>query len=390
MSGNFDFLSKEFPALATFGNQAESYCKEDSNSALIKVGMIGESIVDMIYGFTGVEEPADQKAVTKINRLASEGYLPQQIVSVLHEMRKARNQAVHEGYESVELASGLVRLAYSVCLWFVMAFGNEQYEMRPYAEPADAKSEAGADVPKKTSDAEDEKLAEEAKEKAKAAPKVSKAERVKRILEAENQRPKTEKETRLLVDAAMRDAGWEADTETIRHSKGARPKKGHNMAIAEWPTDSSIGDGGYVDYAFFVDETMVGTVEAKAERKDVLSVLDVQCKDYSSHIRQVDYRYVDIEYDGRYQVPFTFATNGRPYLKQYETKSGIWSLDLRDPSNAPKPLRGWPRPQALMRMLQEDVKAANQRLADEPYDLLRDKDGLNLREYQIKAVAAAE
>lgn len=390
MSGNFDFLSKEFPALATFGNQAESYCKDDSNSALIKVGMIGESIVDMIYGFTGVEEPVDQKAVTKINRLASEGYLPQQIVSVLHEMRKARNRAVHEGYESVELASGLVRIAYSVCIWFAMAFGNEHYEMRPYTESVDSNPEAEADMPKKTSEAEDEKLAEEAKEKAKAAPKVAKAERVKRVLEAENQRPKTEKETRLLVDAAMRDAGWEADTEKIRHSKGARPKKGHNMAIAEWPTDSSIGDGGYVDYAFFVDETMVGTVEAKAERKDVLSVLDVQCKDYSSHIRQVDYRYVAIEYDGRYQVPFTFATNGRPYLKQYETKSGIWSLDLRDSSNAPKPLRGWPRPQALMRMLQEDIKAANQRLADEPYDLLRDKDGLNLREYQIKAVAAAE
>jgi type I restriction enzyme R subunit len=390
MSGNFDFLSKEFPALATFGNQAESYCKDDSNSALIKVGMIGESIVGMIYSFTGVEEPADQKAVMKINRLASEGYLPQQIVSVLHEMRKARNRAVHDGYESVQLASDLVRIAYSVCLWFAMAFGREQYKMRPYAEPVDDKSGTASDVPKKTSDAEDEKLAKEAKKQAKVAPKVTKAERVKRVLEAENQRPKTEKETRLLVDAAMRDAGWEADTETIRHSKGARPKKGHNMAIAEWPTDSSIGDGAYVDYAFFVDETMVGTVEAKAERKDVLSVLDVQCKDYSSHIRQVDRKYITIEYDGRYQVPFTFATNGQPYLKQYETKSGIWSLDLRDPSNAPKPLRGWPRPQALMRMLQEDVKAANRRLADEPYDLLRDKDGLNLRDYQIKAVAAAE
>ncbi|MBQ3301015.1 MAG: DEAD/DEAH box helicase family protein, partial [Eggerthellaceae bacterium] len=303
---------------------------------------------------------------------------------------KARNRAVHEGYESVELASSLVRITYSVCLWFAMAFGSEQYEMRPYTEHVDAEPGAKTNLPEKTSEAEDEKLAEEAKAKAKAAPKITKAERVKRVLEAENQRPKTEKETRLLVDAAMRDAGWEANTETIRHSKGTRPKSGHNMAIAEWPTDSSIGDSGYVDYALFVDETMVGTVEAKAERKDVLSVLDVQCKDYSSHIRQVDRCYITVEYASKYQVPFTFATNGRPYLKQYETKSGIWSLDLRDPSNAPKPLRGWPRPQALMRMLQEDIKAANRRLADEPYDLLRDKDGLNLREYQIKAVAAAE
>lgn len=389
LSGNFDFLNAEYPALAAFGNQAESYCKSDSNSALIKLGMIGETIVDMIFGYTGVEEPYSQKAVDKINKLSNEGYLPQQITDILHEFRKTRNKAVHDGLESVELATGFVRIAYSVCLWFAMAFGDGQYEMRPYVEPESGK-QADDTKPAKTSEEEDEKLAQEAQDKAKAAPKVTKAERVKRVIEAENQRPKTEKETRLLVDAAMRDADWEADTETIRYSKGVRPKKGHSMAIAEWPTDSSIGDGGYVDYALFVDETMVGTVEAKAERKDVLAVLDGQCKDYSSHIRQVDYQYVALEFGGQYQVPFTFATNGRPYIKQYETKSGIWFLDLRDPSNAPKPLRGWPRPEALMRTLQEDVEAANQRLADEPYDLLRDEDGLNLREYQIKAVEAVE
>lgn len=55
----------------------------------------------------------------------------------------------------------------------------------------------------------------------------------------------------------------------------------------------------------------------------MLSVLDVQCRDYSSHIRQVDRKYITFEYDGHYHAPFTFATNGRPYLKQYETKSGI-------------------------------------------------------------------
>lgn len=390
MGGNFDFLNLEFPALATFGNQAEGYCESDPNSALIKLGMIGETIVDMIFDYTDVEEPSDQKAVTKINRLASEGYLPQQIVDVLHEMRKARNKAVHEGYESAELANGLVRIAYSVCLWFAMAFGSERYEMRPYEERSPEGLEKVGERIEKTTEAQDEKLAQEARRQAKAAPKIAKAERVKRVAEAENQRPKTEKETRLLVDAAMRNAGWEADTDTIRHSKGARPEKGRNMAIAEWPTDSDIGDGGYVDYAFFVGETLVGTVEAKAERKDVLSVLDVQCKDYSSHIRKQDIRYAVVSLDGKYQVPFTFATNGRPYLEQYKEKSGIWSLDLRDPSNAPKPLRGWPRPDALMRLLQADIAAANKRLQDEPYDLLSDPDGLHLRKYQIKAVKAVE
>jgi hypothetical protein len=30
-----------------------------------------------------------------------------------------------------------------------------------------------------------------------------------------------------------------------------------------------------------------------------------------------------------FRVPFLFATNGRPYLKQVETQSGIWFRDAR-------------------------------------------------------------
>ena len=44
MSSNFDFLQKEFPVLANFGELAEKYCYSDSNSCLIKLGMIGEII----------------------------------------------------------------------------------------------------------------------------------------------------------------------------------------------------------------------------------------------------------------------------------------------------------------------------------------------------------
>ncbi|WP_233787086.1 hypothetical protein [Dulcicalothrix desertica] len=36
---------------------------------------------------------------------------------------------------------------------------------------------------------------------------------------------------------------------------------------------------------------------------------------------------------GEYKVPFVFATNGRPFLRQLETKSGIWFCDVRKPSN---------------------------------------------------------
>lgn len=151
-----------------------------------------------------------------------------------------------------------------------------------------------------------------------------------------------------------------------------------------------MGSDGFADYALFVGERMVAIVEAKAESKDIPAVLDVQCKDYSSHIRQEDRRYCIDVFSGKYQVPFTFATNGRPYLKQYEQKSGIWQLDLRDSSNPPKALSGWPSPDGLLAELKFDIAEANRKLETEPDDLLTDKDGLNLRDYQIRAVKAAE
>ena len=47
-----------------------------------------------------------------------------------------------------------------------------------------------------------------------------------------------EASTRTLIDAQLRARGWEADSQSIRHSSGSRPTKGKNLAIAEWPTKS--------------------------------------------------------------------------------------------------------------------------------------------------------
>ena len=80
----------------------------------------------------------------------------------------------------------------------------------------------------------------------------------------------------------------------------------------------------------------------------------------------------------------------RSYLEQFKTKSGIWFLDLREPSNAPMALHGWISPNGIMERLEKDIQAGNDALRAMPYDLLTDKDGLNLREYQVKAIKAAE
>ena len=215
------------------------------------------------------------------------------------------------------------------------------------------------------------------------------AERKKRADHAASKIKLTEKETRRLIDEQLRRVGWEADTETLRYSKGTRPVKGRSIAIAEWPTDATVCKWGAADYALFAGLKLVGVIEAKADRINISSFIDTQCRDYSMGIKAEHSKYV-INSWGEYKVPFLFATNGRPYLKQLETKSGVWFRDARDDANIPKALQGWIDPQGLLDLLEKDIEAANQKLTESSYDLLRHKDGLNLRPYQIEAIEKAE
>ena len=56
----------------------------------------------------------------------------------------------------------------------------------------------------------------------------------------------------------------------------------------------------------------------------------------------------------------------------------------------PKALRGWISPDGMMKLLESDIEKADKALQTLPYDFLRDKDGLNLRQYQLNAIQAAE
>ena len=412
-TSNFSFLHDLFPVLENFGSLAEQYVYTDPNSCLLKLGMIGETIVRLIYQYDNLPLPYDDTAAARINELLREGIINRTLSDDLHYLRKVRNNAAHENYGSTEEGLTLLQMTYSICEWFMQTYGDWEYKNQPFVMPlspeehaAIAAREAAAEAARKAEEdaaaraaeeaarrqAEKEKeeaLLREAERRAAAAPKVDPAARKKQAQKAAGWRVKSEAETRLMIDEQLRQVGWEADTETLRYSKGTRPQKGRNLAIAEWPTDSTVGNKGYVDYALFLGTKLAATVEAKAEHKDIPSVLDYQCKDYSRNIRKEDADYQIGEW-GNYKVPFTFATNGRPYIEQFETKSGVWFHDLRQPDNAPKALRGWISPSGMEELLEKDIAAGNRRLKDMSYDLLRDRNGLNLREYQIRAVKAAE
>ena len=389
MKSNFDFLSRDFPVLANFGKLAEQYCFSDANSCLIKLGMIGENIVNLIFTYDGIDLPYDNTAVTRIDTLMREGLLTRDLCDILHAIRKARNKATHENYGSTDEAKTLLQMTYSLCEWFMQTYGDWSYQNQPFVMLSEKEMSNSVVADKEQEKKIEDELTKEAEKTALSAPKVSQEERRKQSALAAGKRQPSEAETRYLIDEQLRKVGWKADTEQLRYSKGTRPEKGRNMAIAEWPTDSQVGNRGYADYALFVGTELIATIEAKASHKDIPSVIDYQCKEYSQNIREKDSQY-QIGTWGKYKVPFTFATNGKPYLEQYKTKSGIWFLDLRQSYNAPRALQGWMSPDGIKELLALDTESKNENLKQMSFDFLTDKDGLNLRTYQLNAIKAAE
>ena len=55
-------------------------------------------------------------------------------------------------------------------------------------------------------------------------------------------------------------------------------------------------------------------------------------------------------------VPFVFSANGRPYLKQVETQSGIWFRDARKPYHHRRALVDWPTPEGLQGLLEKTTR----------------------------------
>lgn len=386
MKSNFAFLKSHFPVLANFGILAEKYCYSDSNSCIMKLGMIGETIVNLMLTYDKIKIPPECNAVTKIKILSLQGLLTPDLSDILHALRKARNKAAHTNYENIKEGQTLLEMAYSLCEWFMQTYGDWEYKHCKFVMPTEADAQSITDNDDK---AAEQKMLEESEKIAAAAKAIAADERRKRALAAASQRQKSEAETRYMIDTQLRKVGWEADTENLRYGKGIRPQKGKNLAIAEWPTLSSAGNKGRADYALFAGEKLVAVIEAKAEHKDIPSVIDYQCKEYAQNIRSEDEKYVITTW-GKYKAPFVFATNGRPYLAQLETKSGIWFLDLRESANMPKALRGWISPDGMLKLLESDIEKADKVLQTLPYDFLRDKDGLNLRQYQLNAIQAAE
>lgn len=435
-SPNFQFLLPVNPLLVELGARAEHYALEDPNTAMIKVRQLGELLAQLVAAKFGIEttldsKPKDQR--TLIDDLFRSQALPAQIKNLFHEIRKEGNQANHSMTGDQGRAITLLRFARQASVWFYRTYHNQSAKLGPFVPPVpkqDTSQESLKELARLKSlyedataakqqlegqiadEAELRRLAEEDRERAYqeletafalveeetaktnakvveyekqlaeqsklAEPTQSQIDEMTSTGEAVADEELTEADTRELIDIQLREAGWEADSRNIRHSLGSRPQKNRNIAIAEWPTSS-----GPADYVLFVGLTPIATVEAKRKNIDVAGAI-VQADRYSR-----DYTLSEHEMSpggpwGKHKIPFLFSTNGRGYLKQLKTKSGVWFHDLRRTTNHPRALVSWYSPTGLKQLLSQDAAEAEQKLDSESPDYLP------LRFYQQEAVEAVE
>lgn len=248
---NFTFLETHWSDLAGLGNLSEKYVYSDPNTSIIKQGMLAEIMVKYMLAYDGIKEPKDDNThASRIRLLKKNDLLPFEINNTLYILRKDRNDAAHNGADEGERALKNLPLLYELCVWYMQTYGDHSYNPVGYVPPVDI-SISLDELEKENRELEERNktLLLELQQIQKSG-KADSARRAIAYKKAVNVKL-SEAQTRELIDEQLRKVGWEADTEEIRYSKGTRPTKGKNLAIAEWPTDSKTGSGGYADYVGF-------------------------------------------------------------------------------------------------------------------------------------------
>jgi len=428
LTSNFAHLQSHDEQLLRLGMLAERYFADDPNTCLLKLRQLSEVLAQLVASNVGILDRPEDGQYELLSRLRDHGILPYEIHQLFGEVRRSGNSANHALAGDHRTALAMLKIVWQIGVWFHRTFKDPNFKSGPFIPPQppanetqelrteletlanelaqyqtahhekaqqldamEAELKAAKDEQtfweNLATEAEAEKISLQQRlaakqESAVAQPAKAVASMVTASVKAATHLHLDEAETRLLIDDQLRQAGWLADSANLRYSKGTRPEKGKNMAIAEWPTES-----GPADYILFCGLTPMAPVEAKRKNVNVSASL-VQAKRYSRGFMPSEETHIHPQNWGakeEFRLPFVFSTNGRPYLRQLETHSGIWFCDLRRPDNLSNALQGWYTPEGLTALLKQDQDAAHLALASETFDY-----GFLVRFYQRLAILETE
>jgi type I restriction enzyme, R subunit len=420
---NFIHLQTHNQQLVRLGLLAEKYFPDDPNTCLLKLRQFAELLAQSLAAHIGLLNVPEETQYDLVRRLKLQGVLTREVADLFDKIRVTGNQASHALKGDHQMALRAMKYSWVLGIWFHRTIKDPNFQSGPFIPPAPPKDESEElrqelatlkqereefqrthqDVAQqleltvaKLRETQSEQSFWEELARTVEQEKVEIEKRLAAVQAAAAQQTNltlvtnaakmaarslelSEADTRRLIDDQLQKAGWQADSINLRYSQGTRPEKGKNLAIAEWPTES-----GPADYALFVGLTPVATVEAKRKNVDVSGALQ-QAKRYSRDFKAVGETDMTNGPWNEFRVPFAFSTNGRAFLRQIETRNGIWFCDLRRPENLSRPLDGWYTPEGLTALLKQDHEQAQQKLTVDPFNY-----GFALRYYQRNAITAIE
>ncbi|MGO4416443.1 type I restriction-modification system endonuclease [Cupriavidus sp. KB_39] len=442
---NFSFLAEHSALLADLGATAERIFPFDPSSCVVKLRLLAEALAQEIAARVGV--PPQQTQNDLLRAIDGRFTLDSQVRQLFHLLRRTGNVAAHEIEQRIGYREGIeaLKVAREIAIWFHRTFGKQtEFKPGPFVLPDDpsrklldlqqqisdlstqlseaqsaqaqqaemahlltdrAEQERQMALRAKEENAIYQQLAEEASQRYAAlkaqfdqqltdsgrkatADELTKFAR--RSTDAAQKVLLDEAATRQIIDLQLADAGWQADTVELTFSKGARPERGKNKAIAEWPTQGKQA----ADYVLFAGLTPVAVAEAKRQNINVPGKIP-QAERYSRGLPPSG----DMQpawslagqpgpwpdgQGGEFHVPFVYSSNGRPLVKQLAEQSGTWFRDVRAPANLPRALPGFHTPDGLLDQLSRSRDEAEAMLKQEGFAYL------GLRDYQEKAIAAVE
>jgi len=450
-TSNFEFLKAHDPLFYQLTSTAEWTFASDPNTTLIKLRQFGEAVAREIASRCRIRFDQRTTQADLLYELQRELRMAPEIRNLFHTLRIEGNKASHEFQTQHPDALKGLKLAHALAVWFHKACGQDgpQFQAPAFVEPQDPSQGLSAlqtEIAQLQTELENSQVqlqaqaqlkalleqeraqfeqvrqqmaqvqaeqqerlaAQEAQQQAQQAsfearlqdldaaqpPEASTA-KVRQKLQARIQAANqsfslNEALTRILIDQQLCDAGWQADSKNRRYAKGARPQKGVNQAIAEWPT----AGGQSADYVLFAGLTPLAVVEAKRENTNVAGKIP-QAERYAAGFQPTSSMVPAWQVAGRtiawprgeqehYQIPFAYSCNGRPFIKQLQEQSGTWFRDLRDSSHLARALHDFHSPEGLLDQLKRSQANAQQLLQQEGFAYLK------LRDYQQHAIQAVE
>ena len=304
-SKNFEFLRNARGDLAALGGFAEHYAFNDPASALAKLRLFAERVVDQVYDTFRLPKPYQPNLNDLLNEDSFRSRVPTVVLTKLHGLRMYGNKAVHANQGTTPTALAMVREAFDIARWVFVTFDNGQVVGIPaYTQPtppADAKRLEKDRQRLLAQIAEQEQQMQTVLEqleatKAQQAAVERTAEELAQLVAsgnaAVNQLAFDEATTRQrLIDAMLVSARWK-----VGQAGASTEEVGQEIEIPQAQNKTGIG---YADYVLWDDNGKpLAVIEAKRTAKDA-EAGRTQAKLYADGLEQV-----------HGQRPVIFYTNG--------------------------------------------------------------------------------